>query len=363
MIEPTTIFRRFNELETTIWPPPHGYELRIQASQQIKDEILAELSLHPENPTLIALLAHATERLDQPESARKIAQSVLDTPCRTAEAQSIALCVLASCEDHAHYQTTQQCYSPLATTYYRQAVEADPWNEQAAALLAERIWDGCGEPDEARAIINKAVQNSPSSPRVLQTAIYIKRLSGGPFDEVLGHLKALAQLKPLAAGECSTFAVASAKLGDYHAALEWCLKGQHTENTSNLDLPNRHQRQRPGINDPCINTITTNAINNLAIDPTNLELQCFVALCFWFLPAIGASLVADILLEQIDTSAPGKLGLLAGNATTKLNAELQANAIHFQVKNPWPYGQPVGPFGRMVHVSDMRASWKPEDLN
>jgi len=73
MIEATTIFRRFNELETTIWPPPHGYDLRIQAVQQIKDEILAELSLQPENPTLIALLAYATERLDQPESARTIA--------------------------------------------------------------------------------------------------------------------------------------------------------------------------------------------------------------------------------------------------------------------------------------------------
>lgn len=242
-------------------------------------------------------------------------------------------------------------------------METDPFNEQAAAMLAERIWDGCGEPDEARAIINKAIHNNPSSPRVLQTAIQIKRLSGGPFDEVLGHLKALARLKRLTAGECSTFAFASAKLGDYHTALEWCLKGQHTENTSNLELPNRHQRQRPGINDPCINTITGNAINSLAKDPTNLELQCLVALCFWFMPAIGASLVADVLLEQIDTSAPGKLGLLADNATNKVNAELRANAIEFRVKNPWPPGQPVGPFGRLVQVTDLRASWKPEDLN
>ena len=81
------------------------------------------------------------------------------------------------------------------------------------------------------------------------------------------------------------------------------------------------------------------------------------------MPAIGASLVADILLEQIDSSAPGKLGLLADDATKKLNAELRANAVEFHVKNPWPPGQPVGPFGRLIHVIDMRASWKPEDLN
>lgn len=81
------------------------------------------------------------------------------------------------------------------------------------------------------------------------------------------------------------------------------------------------------------------------------------------MPAIGASLVADILLQQIDTSAPGRLGLLADSAIIKLNAELRANAVEFEVKNPWPPGQPAGPFGRLIHVIDMRASWNPEDLN
>jgi len=165
------------------------------------------------------------------------------------------------------------------------------------------------------------------------------------------------------AGECSDFALASAKLGDYRTALEWCLKGQHTEDTTDADLPNRYQRQRPGINDPCLKTITANAIDCLAKDPTNLELQCLVALCFWFMPAIGASLVADILLQQIDTNAPGRLGLLAENVAKKFNAELRANALKFGVKNPWPPGQPLSPFGRLVHLIDMRASWNPGDLN
>jgi hypothetical protein len=50
MIEPAIIIRRFNELETKIWPSPHGYERRNEAYQQIKDEILAELSFHQQIP-------------------------------------------------------------------------------------------------------------------------------------------------------------------------------------------------------------------------------------------------------------------------------------------------------------------------
>src|ERR1051325_3383441 len=127
MIDPQTILRRLNELEAEPCLSLHGYERRNKAYQQIKDEILAELSFHPNHPTLVALLADATDRLNEPESARTLAQSVLDTENPAPyEAQAIALCVLASCEDNAHYQTTKQSYSPLATTYYRQALEKDP---------------------------------------------------------------------------------------------------------------------------------------------------------------------------------------------------------------------------------------------
>lgn len=165
------------------------------------------------------------------------------------------------------------------------------------------------------------------------------------------------------AAECRDFAVASAQLGDYRAAFEWCLKGQQTEDTADAVFRNRRQRQRRGIHDPCLKTITASAIDSLANDPNNLELQCLAALCFWFTPAIGAALVAEIILQQIDTTAPGRLGLLADNVTKQFNAELRANGLDCDVKNPWPPGQPASPFGRLVRVIDMRRSWKPEDLN
>ncbi len=52
------------------------------------------------------------------------------------------------------------------------------------------------------------------------------------------------------------------------------------------------------------------------------------------MPAIGAALVADILLQQIEVSAPGRLGLLADCLTKRFNAELRANAPEFDVKTP-----------------------------
>jgi len=79
--------------------------------------------------------------------------------------------------------------------------------------------------------------------------------------------------------------------------------------------------------------------------------------------AIGASLVADVLLEQIDTSAPGKLGLLADKPLTNSTQNCEQTPSNFVSKTPWPPGQPVGPFGRLVQVTDLRASWKPEDLD
>jgi hypothetical protein len=56
------------------------------------------------------------------------------------------------------------------------------------------------------------------------------------------------------------------------------------------------------IQDPCLNTITATTLKDLENDPTNLELQCLAALCFWYMPAIGARLVADTLLRAIDTT-------------------------------------------------------------
>lgn len=359
-----TLARRLSELENKVWLPPDGHERRSEAYEEIKKEILAELSLNPEDLILKALLADASEWLDETEAAQTLAQSIVSSADAPAAAQAIALCVLAACEDTAHYKKTEHCYSPIATLYYRQALETDPDNQQAAVMLADRLFDGCGKPQEARAIINKALQTHPQSRKVLQTAIYIKKLGGGPFEEIIDHLSTLAEIKPLGAGECSDFAVAFAKLGNYHAALEWCLKGQETEDTTDADSPNRHQRQRPGIKDPCLKTITASGIDQLNNDPDNLEAQCMVALCFWYMPAIGASLVADILLQQLDSTAPGRLGLIAEKVTREFNAQLKTNTLEFYpVKNPWPPGEPVSAFGRLFKVIDTRATWGPGDLN
>jgi len=365
MNTPTTIANRLSELENKGWLPPDGHERRDEAYQEIRKEILAELALNPEDLILKALLADTSEWLGDRESAHTLAQSIVNTADGPAAAQAIALCVLAACEDDAHYKNTEHCYSPIATLYYRQALDIDPNNEQAAVMLADRLFDSCGEPEEAKTVINKAVQIHPQSRKVLQTAIYIKKLGGGPFDEIIDHLNTLATIKPLSAGECSDFAVAFAKLGNYHASLEWCLKGQQTENTTDADIPNRHQRQRPGIKDPCLKTITAAVIEKLDSDPTNLELQCLVALCFWYMPAIGASLIADILLQKLDTTVPtGRLGLIAEKVTKEFNAQLKTNALDFHpVKNPWPPGEPVSAFGRLFKVIDTRATWEPGDLN
>ena len=59
---------------------------------------------------------------------------------------------------------------------------ADPSNVTAAAMLADRLFDGCGEIPEAHAIINNALKLHPHSRKLLRTAIYIKKIGDGPFE-------------------------------------------------------------------------------------------------------------------------------------------------------------------------------------
>lgn len=336
-----------SELENRIWmPETHGDY--VAAHERLAAKIEGQIALRPGDAWLVAMYADVMLSLRRMGEAREKALSVLSLDA-VPGASALALCVLACCEDSAHMEATGGTYSPAGTEYYRRALAVNPGDVRAASMLADRLFDGCGDDAEALRVINEALRVNPESTVLLGEAAFIKRFRG-PYEEVVAHLLKLEGLKGLDAGRCSTLAVAYARLRDYANAVAWCRRGRVVEEDVREAVGD--MRRRPGVDHPAFDVIVDRAVEAVGVQPDDLDCLCYLAMCFWFMPAIGAQLVADAIIEGIDEAAPKKFEILAERATQKLSDELlRAGAFEYvPVMNPWPPGTVVSPFGRMFQV-------------
>lgn len=346
-VETGVLVAELTGLDRRVWLPDTHDEYA-SAYEEFLARLDGQIALRPGDTYLAAMRSDVLLTLGRREEAREQALSVLagDPDPRAA---AFALCVLAACADASHRDATGETYSPDGTEYYREALRRNPGDDRAAAMLADRLFDGCGDDAEALAVIDEALRVNPDSPALLAEAAFVKR-SRGPYGDVVAHLLRLAELEGLNASRCSTLAVAYARLGDYGGALLWCRRGRAAElaELASLDAA----RQRPGIAHPFFEEMTDRAVGEAREDAEDLGRLAYLAMCFWHLPAIGAQLVADVIIEGIDLKAPKRFEALAERAAARMSDELlRGGAFEYvPVVNPWPPGTVVSPLGRMFRV-------------
>jgi tetratricopeptide (TPR) repeat protein len=324
---------------------------RTEAYSSLVARIEAEHSREPTNTLVLALLAEGLCELESPR-ARETAMLVLGSEPDPAAAAR-ALCVLADCEDAEEGAG----YSAAGIEYCRKALARSPADVKAAVMLADRLYDQ-GEDSEAKSIMDAALRMNPDSAELLMEAAFIKRVSG-PHEEVVAHLLKLEKIKGRQSGNCSRIAVAYAHLGDFAESLMWCRRGQEQEAIEDAKA-GRTGRPRSGVHHPALELIIDKAIVARSERPGDPDALCFLAMCFWFLPAIGARLVTDVIVRSMDPVASARFDILAERATLKLNNDLLKGGAfeHVPVTNPWPFGSKLSPLGCMFQSVDVSGDEK-----